>query len=93
MPKANFAARFATAAYYRSMRRDVIKAQVATTDLGPHQRGLITDYLALPDMRDTRQGMVASGGLSPRLGALYLTPLHRRMDRLCKRKGLVGCVR
>ena len=31
----------------------------------------------------------ASGGLSPLLGALYLTPLDRRMETLCKRKRLV----
>ena len=37
--------------------------------------------------------MVASGGLSPLLGALYLTPLDRRMDRLCKGKRLVHYVR
>ncbi|MDB4431059.1 hypothetical protein N9137_01560 [Pseudomonadales bacterium] len=29
----------------------------------------------------------------PLLGALYLTPLDRRMDRLCKRKKLVHYVR
>ncbi len=75
------------------MRHDVIEAQVAATDLDAHQRGLIADYLALPDMRDTGQGMVASGGLSPLLGALYLTPLDRRMDRLCKGKRLVHYVR
>lgn len=34
----------------------------------------------------------SSGGLSPLLGALYLTP-HRRMDRLCKGKRLVHYVR
>jgi len=33
--------------------------------------------------------MVASGGLLPLLGALHLTPLDRRMDRLCKGKLLV----
>ncbi|MEZ7978931.1 MAG: hypothetical protein QMC74_04475 [Myxococcota bacterium] len=53
------------------MRHDVIKAQVATTDLDAHHRRLIADYLALPDMRDIGQAMVASGGLSPLLGALY----------------------
>ena len=56
--------------YYTSMRHDVIEAQVATTDLAAHHRKLIADYLALPDMRDIGQGMVASGGLSPLLGAL-----------------------
>ena len=76
-----------------SMRHDVIKAQVKEAGLDAHQRGLIADYLALPDMRNTGVGMVASGGLSPLLGALYLTPLDRRMDRLCKRKKLVHYVR
>jgi len=93
MPKAKFVARFDIAAYYTSMRHDVIEAQVAATALDAHQRGLIADYLALPDMRDTGVGMVASGGLSPLLGALYLTPLDRRMDRLCKGKRLVHYVR
>jgi len=35
----------------------------------------------------------SSGGLSPLLGALYLTPRDRRMDRLCKGKRLVRYVR
>ena len=93
MPKARFVARFDIAAYYTSMRHDVIEAQVPATDLDAHHRKLIADYLALPDMRNTGVGMVASGGLSPLLGALYLTPLDRRMDRLCKRKKLVHYVR
>ena len=93
MAKANFVARFDIAAYYRSMRHGVIKAQVAEAGLGPQHRELIADYLALPDTRATGRGMVASGGLSPLLGALYLTPLDRRMDRLCQRKGLVTYVR
>ena len=93
MPKAKFVARFDIAAYYTSMRHDVIKAQVAATALDAHHRKLIADYLALPDLQDTGVGMVASGGLSPLLGALYLTPLDRRMDRLCKGKRLVHYVR
>jgi hypothetical protein len=86
-------ARFDIAAYYTSMRHGVIEAQVKEAGLGTHHRKLIADYLALPDMRDTGLGMVASGGLSPLLGALYLTPLDRRMDRLCKGKRLVAYVR
>ena len=93
MQKARFVARFDIAAYYTSMRHDVIEAQVKEAGLGTHHRKLIADYLALPDMRDTGLGMVASGGLSPLLGALYLTPLDRRMDRLCKGKRLVHYVR
>ena len=93
MPQAKFVARFDIAAYYTSMRHDVIEAQVAKTDLDADQRRLIADYLALPDSQGTGVGMVASGGLSPLLGALYLTPLDRRMDRLCKGKHLVHYVR
>ena len=51
MPKAKFVARFDIAAYYTSMRHDVIEAQVKEAGLDAHQRGLIADYLALPDMR------------------------------------------
>jgi RNA-directed DNA polymerase len=91
--KSRFVARFDNAAYYTSMRHDVIEAQVKEAGLGTHHRKLIVDYLALPDMRDSGRGMVASGGLSPLLGALYLTPLDRRMDRLCKGKRLVAYVR
>jgi hypothetical protein len=91
--KARFVARFDIAADYTSMRHYVVEAQGKEAGLAAHQRGLITDYLALPDTRGSGRGMVASGGLSPLLGALYLTPLDRRMDRLCKRKGLVGYVR
>ena len=65
MQKARFVARFNIAAYYTSMRHDMIEAQVATTDLDAHHRKLIADYLALPDTRDTGLGMVTSGGLSP----------------------------
>ena len=39
MPKARFAARFDIAAYYTSMRHDVIKAQVAATDLDAPMKG------------------------------------------------------
>ena len=93
MPKAKFVARFDIAAYSTSMRHDVIKAQVKEAVLDAHHRKLIADYLALPDSQGAGIGMVASGGLSPLLGALYLTPLDRRMDRLCKGKCLVHYVR
>jgi hypothetical protein len=93
LPKARFVARFDIAAYYTSMRHDAVKAQLAKTDLDAHQRGLIADYLALPDSQGAGVGMVASGGLSPLLGALYLSSLDRRMDRLCQGNRLVHYVR
>jgi len=93
MSKARFVARFDIAAFYTSMRHDVIEAQVAATDLDVDRRELIADYLALPDSQGAGIGMVASGGLSPLLGALYLASLDRRMDRLSRRKQLVHYVR
>jgi hypothetical protein len=54
---------------------------------------VVEAQVALPDSQGAGVGMVASGGLSPLLGALYLTPLDRRMDRLCKGKRLVHYVR
>ncbi|MBB85430.1 MAG: hypothetical protein CL931_16600 [Deltaproteobacteria bacterium] len=93
MPTARFVARLDIAAYYTSMHHDVIKAQVKEAGLGAHHRKLIADYLALPDSQGVGVGMVASGGLSPLLGALYLASLDRRMDRLCRRKLLVHYVR
>ena len=85
LPRAPFVARFDIAAYYRSMRHDVIETQLAATTLGAHPRKLIAAYLALPDTRGTGRGMVAGGGLSPLLGALYLTPLDRRMETAVQR--------
>ena len=42
LPKARFVARFDIAAYYTSMRHDVIEAQVAATDLDAHLSTPIT---------------------------------------------------
>jgi hypothetical protein len=83
MPEARFVGRFDMEEYYTTRRHHVIEAQVAMTDLDAHQRALIADDLALPDMRGTGEGIVASGGLAPLLAGLYLTPLDRRMGHLC----------
>ena len=65
------------------MRHDVIEAQVKEAGLDAHQRGLIADYLALPDRRGTGRSRLASGRLSPLHGTLYLSSLDRRMRPLC----------
>ena len=44
--------------------------------------GLVQDYLSLPDTKLTGCGMVAGGSISPLLGAVYLTPLDRAMEKL-----------
>jgi len=42
----------------------------------------VQDYLSLPDTKLTGCGMVAGGSISPLLGAVYLTPLDRAMEKL-----------
>ena len=93
LPRATFVARFDIAAYYDSIRHDVLLNQwrdVATT---PEARTVVRDYLQHPDTRRTGCGLVAGGGLSPLLGGLYLAPLDGVMERLQQRGKLVVYVR
>ncbi len=93
LPDAPFVARFDIASYYQSMRHDVLLGQLRATGAGDEDVAVVRDYLALPDTRHTGRGMVASGGLSPLLGGLYLAPLDHAMDRLKARGQLVEYVR
>ena len=93
LPDAPFVARFDIASYYRSMRHDVLLNLLRVTGASVEDVAVVHDYLALPDTRHTGCGMVASGGLSPLLGGLYLAPLDHAMDRLKARGQLVQYVR
>ena len=93
LPDAPFVARFDIASYYQSMRHDVILDQLRGAGACDENVAVIRDYLALPDTRNTGRGMVASGGLSPLLGGLYLAPLDHAMNRLKARGQLVHYVR
>jgi RNA-directed DNA polymerase len=53
--------------------------------VSPDVFDVVQDYLCVPDRRRTGQGMVAGGAISPLLGGLYLTPLDRAMEDLCKK--------
>ncbi|MFT4627071.1 MAG: RNA-directed DNA polymerase [Myxococcota bacterium] len=90
---APYVARFDIASYYTSMRHDVLLAQLRRTGAADDDVAVVRDYLSLPDTGATGRGMVASGGLSPLLGGLYLAPLDRAMDRLKARGQLVQYVR
>ncbi len=93
LPDAAFVARFDIAAYYTSMRHDVLLDLLAATGARAEDVAVVRDYVTLPDTRNTGRGMVASGGLSPLLGGLYLAPLDHAMDRLKARGQLVQYVR
>jgi hypothetical protein len=72
-------ARFDIASYYKSMRHDVLLQQLRDVGVEDADHRVVGEYLAHPDLCDTGRGMVASGGLSPLLGGLYLAPVDRAM--------------
>ncbi len=91
--RANYVARFDIASYYGSMSHEVLQSLLRQTGAGDRDCAVVSDYLRLPDTRRTGRGMIASGGLSPLLGGLYLVPLDRSMVRLRERGQLVCYVR
>ena len=93
LPRARYVARFDVAAYYNSIRHDRMLGLLGQAPVSPEQLALVGQYLALPDTRGTGRGLVASGSLSPLLGALYLAPLDRAMWARWRRGQLVAYVR
>ncbi len=91
--EARYVARFDIKSYYKSMRHDVLLALLRDAGADAHSQAVVSDYLRLPDIHHTGQGMVASGSLSPLLGGLYLAPLDRAMEGLQTRHKLVCTVR
>jgi hypothetical protein len=76
-----YVARFDIRSYYESMNHAVLLKLLEETDIDTESYELVSDYLSLPDMKFTGCGMVAGGSISPLLGAVYLTPLDRAMER------------
>jgi hypothetical protein len=93
LPRARYVARFDVAAYYNSICHDRMLALLGEAQLPDADLALLRDYLALPDTRGTGRGLVASGSLSPLLGALYLAPLDHAMAQRMRRGQLVSYVR
>jgi hypothetical protein len=83
-----FAARFDIASYYDSIQHHTLLDLLDKAGVEESFRALVRQYLELPDQKRTGRGMVAGGGLSPLLGALYLLPLDDAMDRLTAKTGL-----
>jgi RNA-directed DNA polymerase len=79
LPRVQFVGRFDVASYYRSIRHDLLVAQLRAARVPERLRALIDDYLRLPDTRATGRGLVAGGGLSPLLGALHLLDVDRAL--------------
>ena len=79
LARTRFVGRFDVASYYRSIRHDLLVAQLRAARVPERLRALIDDYLRLPDTRATGRGLVAGGGLSPLLGALHLLDVDRAL--------------
>ena len=79
----DYVARFDIRHYYESIDHRVMLAQCR--HVSPDVFDVVQDYLCVPDRRRTGKGMVAGGAISPLLGGLYLTPLDRAMEDLCKK--------
>jgi hypothetical protein len=77
-----FAARFDSKSYYQSINHRIIMQQLEAAQVSELERFLVHQYLTLPDKRNSGKGLVASGAISPLLGALYLTPLDQEMAKL-----------
>ena len=77
-----YVARFDIHSYYESMNHAVLLKLLEETDIDTESYELVRDYLSLPDTELTGCGMVAGGSISPLLGAVYLTPLDRAMEKL-----------
>ena len=77
-----YVARFDIRSYYESMNHAVLLKLLEETGVDAEGYALVKDYLSLPDTKLTGCGMVAGGAISPLLGAVYLTPLDRAMERL-----------
>jgi hypothetical protein len=77
-----YVARFDIRSYYESMNHAVLLKLLEDAGIDSEGYELVQDYLSLPDMKLTGCGMVAGGSISPLLGAVYLTPLDRAMERL-----------
>ena len=77
-----YVARFDIRSYYESMNHSVLLKLLEETDIDTESYELVRDYLSLPDAKLTGCGMVAGGSISPLLGAVYLTPLDRAMEKL-----------
>ena len=77
-----YVARFDIRSYYESMDHAELLKLLEDAGINAEGYALVQDYLSLPDMKSTGCGMVAGGSISPLLGAVYLTPLARAMEKL-----------
>ncbi len=79
-----FVARFDIRSYYDSLDHGILLDQLKQARVSDELIALVGDYLRLPNLCRSGQGMVAGAALSPLLGALYLTPLDQAMAELAQ---------
>ena len=76
-----YVARFDIQSYYKSMDHRIIRQLLNQYSASETSINIVSEYLSMPDYFDTEKGIVAGGSVSPYIGALYLTPLDKVMER------------
>ncbi len=69
------------ASYYSSLRHNVILDLMEELVTDRELQDVVHQYLTVPDINAKGVGMVAGGSLSPLLGALYLLPLDKSLEK------------
>jgi len=80
-----FIARLDVKSFYGSISHDILLKQLECFNISDNDIAVINDYISTPDTNCTKKGIVAGGALSTLLGAVYLNPLDKAMDKLYRK--------
>ncbi len=86
LSKYQYAARLDIKSYYSSINHDILMRLLKNYNLSTDLLDIVEQYLEIPERYNTGTGIVAGGALSPLLGAVYLSPLDKAMEKLCLKK-------
>jgi len=80
-----YVARFDIRSFYGSIDHKILFQLLDKLNLNPELMNVIREYVVVPDSRSSGKGIVAGGALSTLLGAIYLSPLDAKMNKLYKK--------
>jgi hypothetical protein len=86
--KYRFAARLDIKSYYNSIDHDILLELLNNFGAEEDLLDIVQQYLKVPDKNNSGVGLVAGGALSPFLGAVYLSPLDKAMEKLCLKENI-----
>lgn len=90
---ADHVARFDIYHYYQTMSHEIILNKLIDLGVTETDLSIVKEYLTLPDLKNTGLGIIAGGCISPLLGALYLSELDHRMNKLIRNKRIIAYIR